>query len=283
MDHAAPPIASPRTRAEVIYRHRLPVRIMHWINVVALCVLFMSGLNIFEAHPALYWGKSSYTGRPPVLEIGAREGAAGQPQGFTTILGHEFDTTGFLGLRFTADGMSADAFPGWLTIPSARWLSAARSWHFFFAWVFVLNGLAYLAWSLASRHLARDLLPTRTDLAGIGASIRDHLRLRHPAGDAAKRYNVLQKLAYLAVIFVLLPLVVLMGLGMSPRLDTLFGGWVDVFGGRQSVRTIHFVVAWLLVAFVAVHVFEVIVTGLWNNVRSMITGRYRVPQESGHE
>ena len=286
MDHAAAPrteAVAARTRAEVIYRHRLPVRIMHWINVLALTVLFMSGLNIFEAHPALYWGKSSYTGRPAVLEIGAREDAAGQPEGYTRILGHEFVTTGFLGVHRTADGMTVDAFPPWLTIPSARWLSAARSWHFFFAWLFVINGLCNLAWTIASRHLARDLLPTDADLRGIGASIRDHLRLRHPAGEAAKRYNVLQKLAYLVVIFVLLPLVVLMGLGMSPRLDTLFGGWVDVFGGRQSVRTLHFIVAWLLVAFAAVHVFEVIVTGLWNNVRSMITGRYRVPPEGAHE
>ena len=108
-----------------------------------------------------------------------------------------------------------------------------------------------------------------------------------PAGSsarsAAKRYNVLQKLAYLVVIFVLLPLIVLMGLAMSPRLDTVFTGWVDIVGGRQSARTIHFVVAWLIVGFVAIHVFQVIVTGLWNNLRSMITGRYRVPPEAHHE
>jgi thiosulfate reductase cytochrome b subunit len=156
----------------------------------------------------------------------------------------------------------------------------ARAWHFFFAWIFLVNGLCYVAYTIASRHLARDLWPTVSDVRGIGASIVDHLRLRHPAGEAAKRYNVLQKIAYLTVIFVLLPLIVLMGLGMSPRLDTLFGGWVGWFGGRQSVRSIHFIVAWLIVAFVLIHVFEVIVTGLWNNVRSMITGRYRVPEEA---
>jgi thiosulfate reductase cytochrome b subunit len=277
---ASPARPLPRARSRALYyRHRLPVRIMHWINVVALTVLFMSGLNIFEAHPALYWGASSYTGRPAVFEIGARENDAGQPVGYTRIFGHEFNTTGVLGLHFTPDGMSTDAFPSWLTIPSGRWLGMARSWHFFFAWILLINGLCYLVYSLVSRHLSRDLWPTRADLRGIGASIRDHLRFRHPAGEAAKRYNVLQKFAYLAVIFVLLPLVVLMGLGMSPRLDTLFGGWVHVFGGRQSVRTLHFIVAWLLVAFAAIHIFEVIVTGLWNNLRSMITGRYRVPGE----
>jgi thiosulfate reductase cytochrome b subunit len=282
---SAPPAAVP-TRAsagELYYRHRLPVRIMHWINVVALTVLFMSGLNIFEAHPALYWGKSSYTGRPALFEIGAREGAQGQAVGYTRLLGHEFDTTGVLGVHRTSEGISTDAFPSWLTIPSGRWLSMARSWHFFFAWVFLINGLCYVVYTVVSRHLARDLWPTREDIRGIGASIREHLRFHHPGGEAAKRYNVLQKLAYLIVIFILLPLVILMGLGMSPRLDAVFTGWVDLFGGRQSARTIHFIVAWLLVAFVAIHVFQVIVTGLWNNLRSMISGRYRVPPEIAHD
>jgi thiosulfate reductase cytochrome b subunit len=203
--------------------------------------------------------------------------------GYARIAGREFTTTGVLGLSTDDGRMYAQGFPSWLTVPSHQWLAMARSWHFFFAWVFLINGLCYVAYTLATRHFRRDLLPTRADIRGIGASIADHLRFRHPTGEAAKRYNVLQKIAYLAVIFVLLPLIVLMGLGMSPRLDTLFGGWVPWFGGRQSVRSIHFIVAWLLVAFVFVHVFQVIVTGLWNNLRSMITGRYRVPRETAHE
>jgi thiosulfate reductase cytochrome b subunit len=272
----------PEPASPLYYRHRLPVRIMHWINVVAITILFMSGLNIFEAHPALYWGHTSYSGNPPWLQIGARETDTGA-MGFTRLFGREFDTTGTLGLRETADGYNADAFPGWLTIPSGRWLSMARSWHFFFAWVFLINGLCYVVYTIWSRHLARDLWPTREDVRGIGASIVEHLKFRHPAGEAAKRYNVLQKIAYLVVIFVLLPLVVMMGLAMSPRLDTVFTGWVNLFGGRQSARTIHFVVAWLLLGFVAIHVFQVIVTGLWNNLRSMITGRYRVPREAGND
>ena len=266
------------------YRHRLPVRVMHWVNVVALTILFMSGLNIFDAHSALYWGKSSYTGKPPVLSIGATMSPEGGVHGVTRVFGHEFDTTGVLGASKERDGeLSPRAFPWWLTIPDGRWLSMARSWHFFFAWLFVLNGLAYLAWSIGSRHLARDLAPDGNDLRSIPQSIRDHLRFRHPKGDAAKRYNVLQKIAYLAVIFVLLPLVILMGLAMSPMADAIWPGWVDLFGGRQSARTIHFVAAWLIVGFVLVHVFEVIVSGLWNHLRSMITGRYRVPPEVGHE
>jgi thiosulfate reductase cytochrome b subunit len=274
-------VATRRPHA-LYYRHALAVRIMHWINVVALTIMLMSGLAIFNAHPALYLGDSSYSGRPAWLEIGAREDAQGRASGYTRLFGHEFATTGVLGVSSDGGRMYAQGFPSWLTIPSHQWLAMARAWHFFFAWIFVVNGVCFIAYAIASRHFARDLWPTREDVRGIGASIVDHLRLRHPTGEAAKRYNVLQKLAYLVVVFVLLPLIVLMGLGMSPRLDTLFGGWVDWFGGRQTVRSIHFIVAWLLVAFVLVHVFEVIVTGFWNNVRSMITGRYRVPEENRH-
>jgi thiosulfate reductase cytochrome b subunit len=158
-----------------------------------------------------------------------------------------------------------------------------RAWHFFFAWVLVLNGLAYIVYTIASLHLARDLAPTRDDWRGIGASIRDHLLFRHPQGEAAKRYNVLQKLAYLIVIFVLLPLIVLMGLAMSPWMNSVLPGWVDLVGGRQSARTIHFIVAWLLVLFVLIHVFEAAIGGLWNNLRSMVTGRYRVSAEGGDD
>ncbi|MDQ3189270.1 MAG: cytochrome b/b6 domain-containing protein, partial [Pseudomonadota bacterium] len=94
--------------------------------------------------------------------------------------------------------------------------------------------------------------------------------------EEAKRYNVLQKLAYLSVIFVLLPLVILAGWAMSPWLNSIIPGWVDLLGGRQSARTIHFIVAWLLFLFLAVHVFEVIISGFWNHIRSMITGRYKI-------
>jgi thiosulfate reductase cytochrome b subunit len=264
----------------VYRRHALAVRIMHWINVVALTILLMSGLGIFNAHPALYWGLSSYTGKPPVLAMTAVDVPGGDKRGVTRILGHEFDTDGVLGVSKQPNGQRAiRGFPWWMTIPDMQWLSMSRTWHFFFAWVFVLNGVAYIAYSAWTRHLARDLVPTRVDWAGIGHSIVDHLKFRHPHGEAATRYNVLQKLAYLTVIFVLLPLTILMGLGMSPRLDSVFAGWVGLFGGRQSVRTIHFICAWLIVGFVLIHVFEVIITGLWNNLNSMITGRYRVGPE----
>jgi thiosulfate reductase cytochrome b subunit len=279
----AAPQAPARNARRLYLRHALPVRIMHWINVVALTLMFMSGLQIFNSHPALYWGASSYTGRPAWFEIGARQDGQGRSIGYTRVVGREFQTTGVLGVSADGGRAYAQGFPSWLTVPSHQWLAMARSWHFFFAWIFFVNGLCYVTYVLWSRHLAHDLWPTRADLRGIGTSIVDHLRFRHPTGEAAKRYNVLQKIAYLTVIFVLLPLIILMGFGMSPRLDTLFGGWVDWFGGRQSVRSLHFVIAWMLVAFVLIHVFEVIVTGLWNNVRSMITGRYRVPEEAADD
>jgi thiosulfate reductase cytochrome b subunit len=268
---------SVRSGGYLYYRHALPVRIMHWINVIALTILLLSGLNIFSAHPALYWGKSSYTGRGPIFEISAKEDANGDAVGITRAFGHDFVTTGLLGASAGADGeLVPRAFPSWLTIPDTRWLAMARRWHLFFAWVFVINGLCYVSYSFATRHLARDLAPTAPDWRSIGRSIIDHLRFKHPSGEAAKRYNVLQKLAYLTVIFILLPLVILMGFAMSPWLDSLIPGWVDLFGGRQSARTIHFIVAWLLVAFALIHVFEVAVSGFWNQIRAMITGRYRV-------
>ena len=264
----------------IYYRHTLPVRIMHWINVVALTILLMSGLQIFNAYPALYWGRSSYAGRAPLLEMRAADRGDLGIKGVTRVLGREYDTTGVLGLSKNTDGrLAARGFPWWATIPDNKSLALGRSWHFFFAWVLLVNGLFYVAYSAATRHLSRDLAPDGSDWRSFGRSLVDHLRFRHPTGEAAKRYNVLQKLAYLAVIFVLVPLVILMGIAMSPWMDTVFPGWVDFFGGRQSARTIHFIAAWLLVAFVLIHVFEVIISGLWNHLRSMITGRYRIRTE----
>jgi thiosulfate reductase cytochrome b subunit len=266
------------------YRHPLPVRIMHWTNAVSLAILLMSGLNIFNAHPALYWGKSSYRGTPPIVEMRGQVNDEGEIFGTTRVFGHEFDTTGFLGAsRNSAGELTARGFPSWITVPDYQWLSMARRWHFFFAWLLVLNGIVFVAYSTASRHLYRDLVPTGQDWRSIGRSIIDHLHLRHPTGEAAKRLNILQKLAYLAVIFFLLPLMILMGLGMSPAMDALFPGWVDIFFGRQSVRSIHFFVAGALVLFVIIHVFEVIVSGFWNNLRSMITGYYKIESEANHE
>ncbi len=271
---------TPSAAAQRFYRHRLPVRVMHWINVVCLTILLMSGLTIFNAHPALYWGRDS-TFEHPWVSIGAEQAAGGGIRGVTTIAGHRFATDGVLGASKVGNAAepSARAFPAWATIPGAQWLSMGRHWHFFFAWLFVINGIAYVLYAIFSGHLRRDLLPTRSEWRNIGGSIRDHVLFRHPTGAAAKRYNVLQNLAYLVVIFGLLPLVILAGMAMSPRLDAVFSGWVDLLGGRQSARTLHFLAAFGLLLFVLVHVFEVVISGVWNQLRSMITGWYAVPAD----
>lgn len=220
-----------------IYRHSALVRIAHWINVVCLAGLLMSGLQIFNAHPALYWGNASDFGHP----------------------------------LFSIHG-----FPGWITLPGYQDLATGRRWHFFFAWLFVANGAIYLLAGFLNRHFRRDLLPDRQQMRNVARSIVEHLRLRFPEGEEAKRYNVLQKLSYLAVIFVLLPVMVLAGLAMSPAMDAGFPWLAALFAGRQAARTVHFALANLIVLFVAIHVVMVLLSGLWNNVRSMITGRYEI-------
>jgi thiosulfate reductase cytochrome b subunit len=259
-----------------VLRHRLPLRLMHWINLLCMLVLVGSGLQIFNAHPALYWGPVS-TFDAPVFATDVARGADGKARGITSVAGHRFDTTGVLGVSPRADGMRVKrGFPEWATIPGPRSLALGRRWHFFFAWLWVINGACYLAWSLASRHLARDLAMQGRDWRAIPASIVEHLRFRHPVGDEAARYNPLQKLAYLAVIFVLAPLAVLTGLSMSPQMDGVLGWWLQLVGGRQSARTIHFIVMSLFVLFTLVHVLMVVYAGPINEMRSMISGRFRV-------
>ncbi len=266
---------------QVIFRHSLLVRVTHWINVLCLVVLLMSGLQIFNAHPALYLGQQSDF-QHPVFAIGQGE-AADREVGVTTFLGHLFDTTGVLGLS-KVDGEDTErAFPAWITLPSDQDLAIGRRWHFVVAWLFVANGLVYLVGGFVAKHFWRDLVPSRTAMAHIGATFVDHLRLRFPRGEAARHYNVVQKLAYLATIFILLPLVVVAGWTMSPGLDAFFHPLLVVFGGRQSARTVHFVVAALIVAFTLVHVVMAFVSGVLNNQRSMITGRYDIGEERrGH-
>lgn len=260
---------------EVIYRHTGVVRATHWINVVALLVLLMSGLQIFNAHPALYLGSQSTFDDPVMAMRPMRHGD--EVFGITTIAGWNFDTTGVFGLAKEPDGsLKIRGFPWGVTLPGHRDLATGRRWHFFFAWAFVINGLIYLIWSLTSGHLRRDLAPSRQELKHIGSSIWEHLRLKFPQGDEAKHYNVLQKLAYLAVALVLLPLMLLTGLAMSPGMDAGYPFLLDIFGGRQSARTIHFVAASGIVLFVVVHLLMVLISGVWNNLRSMITGRYAV-------
>jgi thiosulfate reductase cytochrome b subunit len=287
MDQASPrttdaPLKTTRRGAELFYRHSLWVRFAHWFNVLFVVLLLMSGLQIFNAHPMLHWGIKGDEADPALLSIYAEDRVEGPPIGWLQVGDLTIHTTGVLGAFRDKDGQIAErGFPWWITIPTYQSLAEGRRWHFFFAWLFVLNGFAYLIYGFAARHFQRDLTPTRGEVRGIGRSILDHLRLRHPRGDAAKRYNVLQKLTYIALIFILLPLMILTGLTMSPGVDSAVPWLLDLFGGRQSARTIHFFTASLIVLFVIVHVLEVFLAGFFNEMRSILTGWFAVKPEPG--
>ena len=264
----------------LIRRHSLTVRLSHWLNVLCMTVLLFSGLQIFNAHPALYWGQYGADSDPSFLSLEAVE-EGDSIRGVTRVGGLSFDTTGTLGVSNVDGEPTARGFPAWITLPSYQDLATGRRWHFFFAWLFVVNGLIYLGYGLLTRHFRRDLLPTTDELAPahLAQEIVDHARLRFPRGEKARSYNALQKLTYLLVIFVALPLMIATGLTMSPGFDAFAPWLIDLFGGRQSARTLHFITASSLVAFVVVHVAMVLVSGVFNNMRSMITGRYAIHTE----
>jgi thiosulfate reductase cytochrome b subunit len=268
--------ADGRPTTVMVKRHSGLVRLTHWLNVLALAVLLMSGLQIFNAHPALYWGAKSTFAAPWLSMTMAERGGA--PIGVTTVGDRFYETTGLLGYSGAEGRREPRGFPAWATIPSYRDLAAGRRWHFFFAWLFVINGALYLGAGLAGGHLRRDLLPTRDQLKPrhIWRDIADHARLRFPKGETARTYNVLQKLTYLAMIAAVLPLMLLSGLTMSPGFNAAAPWLLDLFGGRQSARSIHFICAGLIVLFVLVHVGLVILSGFRNNMRAMITGRYAI-------
>jgi thiosulfate reductase cytochrome b subunit len=275
-----------RARRLLVYRHARITRLTHWINLLCVTALLMSGLQIFMAHPALYWGQFGADTDRPAFEIGTNESGDGSQVGFARIGSATFETTGILGVSRNASGDTVRrAFPRWATLPSWRDLALGRRWHFFFAWLFVANLLAYFVAGIASGHLRRDLLPSKQQLRprSLLKDALDHLRLKFPHGEEARHYNPLQKLTYLGVIGVLLPLMILTGLTMSPGMDAILPWLVDIFGGRQSARTIHFVAASLIVLFVFVHVAMVFLAGPLNELRSMITGRFAISLEDDHE
>ncbi len=263
----------------IVYRHTLWVRISHWVNAGALLIMLMSGLQIFNAHPALYWGATSHFDSP-LLSMTAIRTPDGQIKGVTQIGDTHFDTTGLFGASEIFGQIGPRGFPSWATLPSWKSLAVGRQWHFFFAWIFVLNGLAFAAYAFISRHFHRDLLPKRRDIRNLGKDILDHLRLRFPKGEEALHYNVLQKLAYFSVIYVVAPLIVLTGLTMSPTMDAAIPQLLFIFGGRQTARTIHFLCAFAFVGFFVIHIVMVILSGPLNNLRAIITGRYAIDPEA---
>jgi len=268
-------------RREITYRHSLAVRMTHWMNVLCLTLLLLSGLQLFNFHPALYWGNYGYRGVPPVFSIsGVRDAETREPVGITQIGNYSVDTTGFLGVTYDSDGQPhGGAFPRWATLGTD--LGVTRDWHFLMAWLLVVNGAIYLVYGAFSGHFRRDLAPSAKELRPrhLLRDIWKHMRLRRARGEDAKHYNTLQKLTYLAVIFLLLPVMVLSGLTMSPAVTAAAPLLFDLFDGRQSARTVHFIVAGLLVLFVLVHIVQVALFGAFNLMRSMITGRYAIAPE----
>lgn len=256
----------------LIYRTRLPVRCWHWANALSVIVMLMSGMMIFNAHPRLYWGQFGANFDHAWLEIG-NHGV----HGYLAVLGVEIPTTGVLGYA----GGVADAFPPLVTLPSHYNLPVARLWHFLFAWVLAGGWVIYSIYALFSKHLWRDLLLKREELrpASLWQDIKHHARLQFPRGEAARHYNPLQKLAYLGVLGFLIPAMVLTGLAMSPTMDAVWPWLLVISGGRQSARSIHFLCAAGLALFLLVHLAMVLLAGPVNELRSMITGWYRLPPE----
>jgi thiosulfate reductase cytochrome b subunit len=266
--------AKPQPR--LIRRHRFSTRLWHWLNALVMLVMVMSGLMIFNAHPRLYWGAYGANDDAAWLEIGAWVDAAGRNHGGITLMNRTWETTGVLGLSRGSDGAElALAFPGWVTLPSTYDLALGRSWHLAGALVLAWGLLAYLVWSLFSGH-GRDWRITRAQghPAAIWRDLRAHLRL--PV-VLAEHYGVVQKLAYAVVLFGLLPLMIASGLAMAPGVDAGLPWIVDMFGGRQSARSVHFIGMLGLVLFVLVHLVMVLASGPINQMRGMITGHMRVP------
>jgi thiosulfate reductase cytochrome b subunit len=272
----------PPTRGPLVYRQSIWTRLTHWVWAICLFFLLLSGLQIFNAHPNLYIGQQSgFEFDNAILKIGAVSTPEG-PRGRTTIFGREFDTTGVLGMSGPEASPTFVGFPGAVTIPSFRDLATGRVVHFFFGWIFVAALFVWFLASFINGHLRRDILPKGADLAGLPRDALDHARLRLHHG---RRYSPLQKLSYFTVFFVLFPLIILTGLTMSPGMDAAWPWLLDIFGGRQTARTIHFIVMVLLVLFFIVHIIMVLLAGPLNELRSMITGWYRTspgtPAEQG--
>ena len=215
-------------------RHALSTRVWHWINLVSVVILFMSGLNISNAHRRLYWGDAGFAPSEAWLEV--------------------------------------PRFPGWMTIPDYYSLAIARDWHLVFSFVFAFTLLAFMVLALRNRHMQRDIFARASEWrpANIWSDIKEHLRLNFDHGSG--KYNILQKISYAGVILVLLPLLIFTGMVMSPGMEAAWPWMTELFGGRQSARSLHFIAAWLLFAFFVLHVVLVLLSGPIGQLRAMITG-----------
>ncbi len=248
----------------------LAIRLAHWLNVVALVALVMSGLQIFNAHPALYAADDSDARRTVFTLPAPAIGDDGRMHGEMVLLGRVIDTGSF----------TLSDFPRAVTL--GGWLEGGRRIHLALAWLFLLNGLLYLGVMLARRR-HRAVWPRLADLAAVPAALRDHLRLPLRLEGPAGSLNPLQKIAYFAVPVLLGPLLVVTGLALSPAWGALFPWWTDMLGGRQFARTWHFVAMLGVLGFIPLHLLLVALAGPRTWARMVTGGPARPRPEDSHE
>lgn len=230
-------------------RHSGLVRVTHWISTLCFFALLLTGVEIVISHPRFYWGETGTVLTKSLFQLPIPSSRRLVPTGYGYVLPDQ---------------------NGW-----------SRALHFEAAWIAVLTGLLYVISGLLTRHFRKDLLPSKTDFSwrALLASFRKPFRFERPSAAEASSYNVLQRLTYLFLIFVLSPLVVWSGLAMSLAFASAFPWSVTLLGGRQSARTIHFFVSLALVLFLFVHVAMVSLAGFWSRTAAMITGRIGAGKE----
>jgi thiosulfate reductase cytochrome b subunit len=223
-------------------RHTGLVRITHWLTFVCFVALLVTGAEIVISHPRFYWGETGNVNMQPAFVIPIPASRDTVPTGYGYVMPDQ---------------------NGW-----------SRALHFEAAWAMVLTGLVYGIAGMVTGHFRRHLLPGRGEWSWrpYGRRIAQYLRMAPLAADEAGAYNVLQKAAYAGVVFVLFPAVIVTGLALSPGFNAAFPWIVDGLGGRQSARTLHFLVTIALVLFLLVHVLMVAVSGFRGRMRAMITG-----------
>ena len=232
-------------------RHSALVRVTHWLSTLAFLALLLSGGEIVLSHPRFYWGETGNVNMRPWLNLHLPSSRDTVPTGYGYVL--------------------PDA-NGW-----------SRYLHFEAAWLLVATGLLYGIWGFFHGHFRRNVFPAASDLSmkTLGNSALSHLRFERPGAEEAWSYNVLQRLTYLVVIFVLFPLMIWTGLAMSFAFDAAFPAAAALLGGHQTARSLHFLVTILLVLFLLVHVFMIAFAGFVTRMRAMITGRVLLPNKQG--